>query len=123
MIDKLKRKIFWIIQISLTAIILGITILYSALSYRDSISSATIMMDRLTGDDGKKFDRPQEERETFEIEADGIYKFSINNNFKIFRESNEASDEIKNCAIAVSKGNSENGIIGRQTRGRTGPLS
>ncbi len=113
MIDKLKRKIFWIIQISLTAIILGITILYSVLSYRDSIGSATIMMDRLTGDDGKKFDRPQEERETFEIEADGIYKFSINNNFKIFRESNEASDEIKNCAIAVSKGNSENGIIGK----------
>lgn len=113
MIDKLKRKILWIIQISLTSIILGITILYSILNYRDSINSATMMMDRLTGDDGKKTARPQEERETFEIDVDGIYKFSITNDLKIFRESNEASNEIKNYAIAVSKRNSENGIIGK----------
>ena len=108
MIDKLKRKIFWIIQVSLTSIILGVTALYSILSYKDSINSATMMMDRLTGDDGKNIERPQEM-----AEVDGIYKFSIDNNFKIFRETQEASDEIKNYAITVSKGISESGMIGK----------
>ncbi len=108
MIDKLKRKIFWIIQVSLTSIILGVTALYSILSYKDSINSATMMMDRLTGDDGKNIERPQEM-----AEVDGIYKFSIDNNFKIFRETQEASDEIKNYAITVSQGISESGMIGK----------
>ena len=108
MIDKLKKKIFWIIQISLTSIIVGVIALYSILSYRDSINSATMMMDRLTGDDGKSFERPQEM-----VKVDGIYKFSINNNFKIFRETQEANDEIKNNAITVSKGISESGTIGK----------
>ena len=108
MIDKLKRKIFWIIQISLTSIILGVTALYSILSYKDSINSATMMMDRITGDDGKNLERPQEM-----AEVDGIYKFSIDNNFKIFKETQETSDEIKNYAITVSKGISESGMIGK----------
>ena len=108
MIDKLKKKIFWIIQISLTSIIVGVIVLYSILSYKDSINSATMMMDRLTGDDGKNIEKPQEM-----IEVDGIYKFSINNNFKIFRETQETSDEIRNYAITVSKGISESGIIGK----------
>lgn len=108
MIDKLKKKIFWIIQISLTSIIVGVIALYSILSYKDSINSATMMMDRLTGDDGKNHERSQEM-----IEIDGIYKFSINNNFKIFRKTQETSDEIKNYAITVSKGNLESGIIGK----------
>lgn len=106
MIDKLKRKIFWIIQISLTSIIVGLIALYSILSYKDSINSATMMMDRLTRDDGRNFERPQEM-----IEIDGIYKFSINNNFRIFRETPGVSDKIKNYAITVSKGNSESGTI------------
>lgn len=108
MIDKLKRKIFWIIQISLTSIILGVMVLYSILSYKDSINSATMMMDRLTGDDGKNLERPQEM-----VEVDGIYKFSIDSNFKIFKETQETSDEIENYAITVSKGISESGIIGK----------
>lgn len=108
MIDKLRKKIFWIIQISLTSIILGVMALYSVLSYKDSINSATMMMDRLAGDDGRKIEFPQEM-----VETDGIYKFSISNDFKIYRETNEASDEIKNYAITVSKRISESGIIGK----------
>ena len=108
MIDKLKKKIFWIIQISLTSIIVGVIVLYSILSYKDSINSATMMMDRLTGDDGKNIEKPQEM-----IDVDGIYKFSFDNNFKIFRETQETSDEIRNYAIIVSKGISESGIIGK----------
>ena len=108
MIDKLKKKIFWIIQISLTSIIVGVIVLYSILNYKDFINSATMMMDRLTGDDDKNIEKPQEM-----IVVDGIYKLSINNNFKIYRETQGTSDEIRNYAITVSKGISENGIIGK----------
>lgn len=111
MIDKLRRKIFWIIQISLTSIILGITILYSILSYRDFINSATMMMDRLTGDDGRKIERPPELRE--EIDVYGIYRFSINNDLKVVREPSEVDNEIRNYAISVSKRKSDSGIVGK----------
>lgn len=110
MIDKLKRKIFWIIQISLTSIILGVTLLYTILNYKDSINSAIMLMDRLTGEDEKRIEKPQELEET--IENYGIYKFSINN-FEIYREPEKVNDEIKNYAIIVSKKSSENGIIGQ----------
>lgn len=111
MIDKLRRKIFWIIQISLTSIILGITILYSILSYRDFINSATMMMDRLTGDDGRKIERPPELRE--QIDVYGIYRFSINNDLKVVREPSEVDNEIRNYAISVSKRKSDSGIVGK----------
>lgn len=111
MINKLQRKIFWIIQISLTSIILLITILYAVLSYRDSIMSATMMMDRLTGDDGRKIERPQELRE--QIDTYGIYRFSISNDFRIVREPNEINSEIRNYAISVSKKKRESGIVGK----------
>lgn len=111
MINKLQRKIFWIIQISLTSIILGITILYSILSYRDFINSATMMMDRLTGDDGRKIERPPELRE--QIDVYGIYRFSINNDLKVVREPSEVDNEIRNYAISVSKRKSDSGIVGK----------
>jgi len=110
MIDKLKTKIFWIMQISLTCIILGIIVLYSIWSYRDSINAAIMMMDRWTGEDGKGMERLQEGRNQLEIE--GIYKFSINQDCKIVKEFHVASDTIRREAIKASKRNSENGIVG-----------
>ena len=44
MINKLRRKIFWIIQVSLSIIILGIIILYSTSSYKNTITSSTMFM-------------------------------------------------------------------------------
>lgn len=111
MINKLKRKIFWIIQISLTSIILGIIILYSILTYRDSINSAIMMMDRLTGEDGRRIERPQDIKET--LETDGIYKFSMNNDFKIVKKSIANSDEVEKYAMTIGKRNLENGILGK----------
>ena len=49
MIDKLRKKIFWIIQISLSVIILGVILLFTVFSYRNTISSSTIFMDRIEG--------------------------------------------------------------------------
>ena len=111
MIDKLKKRIFWIIQISLTSIILVIMVMYSIFIYRESITSATMIMDRLTGEDGKKSEKSQELQKI--IEDYNIYKLSINNNFKIYKKSDNVNDEIKKYAINASRKNSKNGIIGK----------
>ena len=110
MINKLQKRIFLIIQISLTSIMLGIIILYSIFSYKDSINSATMMMDRLTGENAPRIERPQEFPE--QIEDYGIYRFFINNE-TIIREPSETNNEIRNYAISVSKRNFESGIIGK----------
>ena len=58
MISKLKKKIFWIIQLSLTVIILGIMIIFAGFSYRNTISSSTMFIDRIDG----KEDRIQQQK-------------------------------------------------------------
>ena len=117
MIDKLRKKIFWIIQISLSVILLGIVIIFSGLSYKNIITSSTMFMERLGGREEIKDNKQEEFSETktdkdpFEINIDGTYKLRIKDN-EVIRESNDVTDEIKNYAITVSNKNSEEGYIG-----------
>ena len=46
MIKKLSKRIFFLIMISLSIVVLGIIILFAILNYRNTINTATIMMDR-----------------------------------------------------------------------------
>ena len=122
MINKLRKKIFWIIQISLSIIILGIIITFSSFTYRNTISSSTMLMDRLEGRGLEKGDLKGNRQENLEenkkndefmvLNIDGVYKFKINNNNQIIRESNDVTDEIRNYAIQVNSKNSEEGYIG-----------
>ena len=122
MINKLRKKIFWIIQISLSIIILGIIILFSSFTYTNTISSSTMLMDRLEGRRLEKGDLKGNRQENLEenkkndefmvLNIDGVYKFKINNNNEIIRESNDVTDEIRNYAIQVNSKNSEEGYIG-----------
>ena len=109
MIDKLRKKIFWIIQISLSVIILGIIILYTVFSYRNTISSSTMFMDRL---EGRKIDEPREfSEEVNDRYIEGVYKIQINNN-NATSKSDDITDEIKNYAIEVSNRSLDEGYIG-----------
>ncbi len=103
MINKLRKKIFWIIQISLSVIILGVTILVTVFSYRNTLMSSTAIMDRLAG---KGENKPQEISERY---IEGIYKVQIYNNF--IAKSNNVTDEIKNYAVEVSSRNNDEGFI------------
>ena len=49
MINKLRKKIFWIIQISLSVIIIGVIVLFTSFYYKNTITSSTIFMDRIEG--------------------------------------------------------------------------
>ncbi len=129
MINKLKKKIFWIIQISLSIIVLGVITIFTVFSYKNTISSSTMFMDRVEGrienrtegkddkeeiknDMSKGFNEPRNVEDPFVINVEGVYKFEINNNNAIVRESNGVTDELRNYAIEISNKTSEEGFIG-----------
>ena len=109
MIDKLRKKIFWIIQISLSVIVLGIIILFTTFSYRNTITSSTMLMERL---EGRKIDEPREVSEEINKRyIEGIYRLQINNN-NVISKSDSITDEIRNYAIEVSNSHFDEGYIG-----------
>ncbi len=117
MINKLRKKIFWIIQISLSIIILGIIMLYSTSSYKNTITSATMFMNRIEVKDEIKIERPSEFKDAraifnpFLADIEGVYRLEINNN-EIIRESNDVTEEVRKYAIQISNKNQEEGYIG-----------
>ena len=120
MINKLRKKIFWIIQLSLTVIILGIIIIFAGFSYRNTITSSTMFVDRINGREQVKEENngepvnPGEQRENtdpFLVNVDGVCKIEINNN-NIIRESNEVTDEVRSYATKISNKSSQEGYIG-----------
>ena len=54
MIKKLRKRIFWLIMVSLSIVVLGIIILFAILNYRNTINTATLMMDRFINGEMKK---------------------------------------------------------------------
>ncbi|MBR0351392.1 MAG: HAMP domain-containing histidine kinase [Clostridia bacterium] len=120
MINKLKKRIFWIIQLLLTTIVLGVLIAFTVFSYKNTITSATMLMDRIEGKEDREItqiDRPKDfneirsESNLVLPEIEGVYKLHIDDGL-VVRESNEVTEEIRDYAIEVSKKNSEEGYIG-----------
>ena len=117
MINKLRKKIFWIIQISLTIIILGIIVLFITSNYKNIIVSSTMFMDRIEVKEEVKIDRPADFNETknginpFFTDIEGVYKLQIKDN-EIIRESEDITDEVRNYAIELNGKKSEEGYIG-----------
>lgn len=117
MINKLRKKIFWIIQISLTIIILGIIILFSTSSYKNTITSSTMIIERIEGKEVKKNDKLLDFNETRPFlneslsDIVGVYRLQIKDN-EVIRKSNGVTDEISNYAIQLESKNSEEGYIG-----------
>ena len=58
MIKKLESKVFWILMVSISTIILGIIILFAILNYNNTINVATSMLDRFDN----FFKMPNDER-------------------------------------------------------------
>ena len=117
MINKLRKKIFWIIQISLTIIILGIIILFTTISYRNIIISSTMFMDRIEVKEEARIDKQLDFNDTrafinpFLADIEGVYKLQIKNN-EIIRESDDVTDEVRNYARRLNEKESEEGYIG-----------
>lgn len=118
MIEKLKKKIFYLVFISLSIIILGVIILFTILNYHNTIDTAIMMINRMTDiGENREFNRPPEQ-ETMENKKyiEGIYHIRIKNNMVTNMQYGEDVDEtIEQYALDISKKNSKNtsGIIGR----------
>ena len=110
MINKLKKRIFWIIQGLLTIIIVIIVGLYVVTGYKDSVMSATMFMDKMSGNFNRPIDGYKQQSSSYEI--DGIYNFTINNNGLITRKSDSSTTLLEQYAINASKKKSNEGIIG-----------
>ena len=112
MIKKLRNKIFWIIQIPLTVITIGIVLLFMFFSYRNTITSSTMFIDRLEGRMDVKNDKPEDLGKIKVNESiEGVYKIKINNDNNFFNSS-DLTEEIKNYAIEACNRNSDEGYVG-----------
>ena len=120
MINKLKKKIFWIIQISLTIIILGIIVLFVTSTYKNTITASTMFMDRIEVKDETRDEIKIEKPDFSESKAfinpflaniEGVYKLQIKDNV-VINESDDVTDQIREYALKLNDKNSEEGYIG-----------
>ena len=110
MIKKLKQRIFWIITIALSTVILGIIILFSILNYRNTINTATLMMDRITNDRKDKENPMENDRNLEDINIEGLYVFIVSNSEIINSSDTSHNETIEQYAIQLSNGRKDNGI-------------
>lgn len=110
MIDKLKKKVFWIIQILLTVIIMIITLLQLLQNYNIAIMYVSRTMDKysLDKDIGPK-DKKEQELEYESFNSD-VYKFFIKDNTVIINENN-ADDKLEDISIKASNAKNDVGVI------------
>lgn len=98
MIKKLKSKIFFLIMISLSVLVIGIILGFSILNYTNTIKTATMMMDRFSN---------------FKEKVEGLYFIEVKDSNIISNSDNSNNEELKEYAIKVSNTRKDNGIIGK----------
>lgn len=115
MIKKLKQRIFLLIMVSLSVIILGIIVLFSVLNYNNTINTTNFMMDRFIGEEPKR--NPDIRTEDYKIkpniDIDGVYNFLIENSIIVQSEDTQNDKILNEYALKIAKKNTEKGIIGK----------
>ena len=125
MISKLKKKIFWILMVSISTVLIGAIIIFAYINYRSSINAATSIMEKVN-DFGKiqenivppeneqKIDdesnKPPRGEIKLDAQLDDTYYYIIEDG-TIINKSESDSEEIENMAIKISKKKTENGFI------------
>lgn len=112
MIKKLKQRIFIIVMLSLSIVMLGIIILYAYLNYTNTITTTVSMMNRFIEPEPR---RNHNEIEDFKIKPemniDGLYRIIIQNSTIIHSSGNLGTVETNILSNEILKKNSEKGII------------
>ena len=112
MIKKLKNKIFLLVFVSLSIIILGVISIFAFLNYHNTINTAVMMIDRMSkmGLPRELERTPGKELEKNNQSIDGIYNIRIDNNTVL--EDIQIDSKIRDYAVEATKRKSESGIIG-----------
>ena len=114
MIKKLESKVFWILMVSISTIVLGVIILFAILNYNNTINAATSMLDRFDN----FFRVPNDERtqtnnddNRMEIDLSETYTYMIENG-KIVDSIGNKNEDIEQYVYKAYKQNKEKGIVG-----------
>ena len=118
MIEKLRKRIFYLVFISISIIVLGVIILFAILNYHNTINTAVMMINRMTqiGLFREMDAIPEQKNIENKREIDGIYHItvkdgSINNDIQ---NNDDIDEKIKEYALEISKKNvrDDSGIKG-----------
>ena len=114
MIKKLESKVFWILMVSISTIVLGVIILFAILNYNNTINAATSVLDRFDN----FFRMPNDERtqtnnddNRMEIDLSETYTYMIENG-KIVDSIGNKNEDIEQYVYKAYKQNKEKGIVG-----------
>ena len=115
MIKKLSQRIFYLIMASLGTIVLGIILIFAILNYKNTINTASLMMDRFSNVDIKKNinEKPESDRIISEINIEGLYYVQIEDSKVIANSDVTQNKTIEEYAIKASQKTAESGIIGK----------
>lgn len=122
MIEKLKSKIFWIIMFSFSIVIISTVILVAVLNYKNTVSTATSIIDRMADFKENKpnnnfninnnISNDINNRINNEMKIDGLYSITVENGKVIENDNSNASEELKNQAVKLATADLKSGIIG-----------
>lgn len=112
MIRNLSQKIFLVIMISLSIVVLGIIILFASFNYNNTIKTSTMMLNRFVIDEPRKPDSIKENDDIkLDINMAGVYVFTVEDNKITY--SNFENIPLKQYALKASKEKSDDGIISK----------
>jgi len=113
MIKKLKQRIFLLVMLSLSIIMLGIIILFTLLNYNNTINTTVSMMNRFVGGEFKRNNMIEDFKARPEMEVDGLYRVLIQNSVIVKSRDDLKNNEINENALKVLKRNNKRGMIGK----------
>ena len=113
MIEKLRQKIFMLIMISLSVIMVGVIVFFTTINYNNTINATTNTLDRFVAVGPKKNNYKLEDYKIKpEFEVDGLHRVIVRNS-KIVQSSEGLKDnEINNYALEVVNKSNKKGIVG-----------
>ena len=102
MIKKLKQRIFLLIMLSLSIIMIGLIVLYAGLNYNNSINTTVSMMSRFVDGEPKRNPNKIEDYNLKpEFNIDGLYRVIIQNSVIVHSPENLRNNIIDEYAIKI----------------------
>ena len=116
MIEKLRKRIFYLVFISISIIVLGVIILFAILNYHNTINTAVMMINRMTqiGLIREEPDKPpRQENIEKQREIEGVYHVIVKDG-SIDNSLTDIDEKIEEYALEISKKNvrDDSGIKG-----------
>lgn len=115
MIKKLSQRIFMLIMVSLSIVILGIILLFAILNYNNTINTTNFMMDRFIGEEPKRNpdDRIEDYKIKPEINIDGLYNITVEDSIIVQSSATSTNKTINEYALKIARKGRTKGIIGK----------